>query len=304
VTVPETFFHERRIGFGDCDPARIFFAPRAFDFAMEALEACFREALGAPWEELRRQGLGLRVRSASCEYRRSAAASEVVRLQVATASLAAEAAALSVEGAVAGATCFEAGLEVVLVDLATGGAAPLPAALRGRLEALRLPAPPGPEVEARPPEAGAPGAALFTRPRRIRHGECGPDGLAYAPRLMDLAVEAVGEWYEEVVGLTWIRQCHQQLGTPFVSIRADLLRPLRAGQEVVLAVRAPRLGRASICYEVVLREPDGARCLEARMSACHISEASGAPQPRPFPDDLRARIEAHQRACRAAGAAE
>jgi acyl-CoA thioesterase FadM len=46
------FVHVRQVHFGDCDPARIVYTPRFLDFAMEAIDACLRERVGAGYYEL------------------------------------------------------------------------------------------------------------------------------------------------------------------------------------------------------------------------------------------------------------
>ncbi len=45
----------RRVKWGDCDPAGIIYTPRVLDYAMEILEAWYREVLEAPWLRLNRE---------------------------------------------------------------------------------------------------------------------------------------------------------------------------------------------------------------------------------------------------------
>ncbi len=39
----------RTVKWGDCDPAGIIYTPRVLDYAMEILEAWYREVVGVPW---------------------------------------------------------------------------------------------------------------------------------------------------------------------------------------------------------------------------------------------------------------
>jgi acyl-CoA thioesterase FadM len=142
-------------------------------------------------------------------------------------------------------------------------------------------------------------APHFTRPRRVRYGDCGASGDAYAPRVVEWAVEAVGEWYEEQLGISWLEQCIRGRGTPFLAIRCAYLRRMEPGRLITMAVSIPRLGKASIGYAVVGRDERGEPCFEADMSACYITEEGGPRRSMPFPDDLRARILAYQAAERA-----
>ncbi len=49
----------RAVKWGDCDPAGIIYTPRVLDYAMEALEAWFREVVGVPWLTMNREmGMG------------------------------------------------------------------------------------------------------------------------------------------------------------------------------------------------------------------------------------------------------
>ncbi len=49
----------RTVIWGDCDPAGIIYTPRVLDYAMEILEAWYREVLGVSWLKLNREmGMG------------------------------------------------------------------------------------------------------------------------------------------------------------------------------------------------------------------------------------------------------
>ncbi len=45
----------RTVKWGDCDPAGIVYTPRVLDYAMEILEAWYREVVGVPWLTLNRE---------------------------------------------------------------------------------------------------------------------------------------------------------------------------------------------------------------------------------------------------------
>lgn len=45
----------RTVKWGDCDPAGIIYTPRVLDYAMEILEAWYREVVGVPWLKLNRE---------------------------------------------------------------------------------------------------------------------------------------------------------------------------------------------------------------------------------------------------------
>jgi len=45
----------RTVKWGDCDPAGIIYTPRVLDYAMEILEAWYREVVGVTWLKLNRE---------------------------------------------------------------------------------------------------------------------------------------------------------------------------------------------------------------------------------------------------------
>jgi len=301
----QPFTCSRRVGFGDCDPARITFAPRALDYAAEAVEGWHEVALGLSFGEIaRRLGLAVRVDALECEYRRPLLASQTARLCVAGLALDGDRYTLGVGCEVEpGAPAFEARLTMAFAD--GERAVAIPTELRGRMEGYRarhggLPPPPGTSAARRLPAAplpgGAPGAAPFVREHRVLTGECGHGGTLYAPRTVEHAVEAVGEWYERCLGISWLEQTWIGLGTPFVHIRCEIFRPMPPGTSLRLTVAVPRLGNASIGYDV-LAHAGGEPCFDARLSACHVSQTREGSRPRPFPPEMRERIQAYRRTC-------
>lgn len=293
----EPFRHRHRVGFGECDPARIFFAPRAIAWAAEAVEAWSEAALGLSWAGALAQGREVRVLSMDCAYERSAAASQELELTVAP--LAAGTDTFTV-GAVAelgpGEVSFRTRLTLALAERGKSAPLPLPPELLARIAAGGAAPGPPPHAPHRAREAprAAAGTPTFTRSHRVGYGDCGPSGGVYAPRVADWAVEVVGEWYETQLGISWIEQCRRGRGTPFLAIHVEIPARMEAGELVTMDVSIPRLGKASIGYAVVGRDERGAPCFEADMSACYITEEAGPPRSMPFPDALRARILAFQ----------
>jgi 4-hydroxybenzoyl-CoA thioesterase len=52
---PFPFSFTRVVKWGDCDPAGIVYTPKVLDYAMEIVEAWFREVLGVSWLRLNRE---------------------------------------------------------------------------------------------------------------------------------------------------------------------------------------------------------------------------------------------------------
>lgn len=49
------FIQSRIVRWGDCDPAGIIYTPRILDYAIETIETCLREVMGASWNVMREQ---------------------------------------------------------------------------------------------------------------------------------------------------------------------------------------------------------------------------------------------------------
>ena len=285
-------------------PARIFFAPRAFDYAVEAVEGWFEEALGAPWTALRaREGLDAKVFALDCEYERPLVEGDEIEVAAEVAAFESDAITVRATGLLpTGERSFRAEVALALVERDGDRRVGLTPERRARLEALlaRGTAAGGSAAAARGEERPRPPLATpFTRSRRVHHGDCTASGDVYAPRVAEWAAETVGEWYAETLGISWSEQCRRGRGTPFLGIRCEIARRLEPGTALTLAVSIPRLGNSSIGYAVVGADERGTRCFEARMSACYISDEGGR-RSMPFPDALRERIVAFQAACRGA----
>lgn len=307
----EPFSYRRRVAFGECDPARIYFAPRAVDYAVEAVEAWFEAILGVSWAGLAgAHGLEVAFRRVSCEFLRPLVAGQVIRVRVRVVGVAPSRLTFLAAGEEAsGEECFRVRLEGILAGRAGLTPVPIPAGHLARIEAYRSGcgegADPGPapgETILPPPGNGqAAGGVPFTRQHRVLYGECGLSGRIYAPKVLDVIVEAIGEWFEEIPRVSWLELVSERRqGAPWVSAECDFLRPMVPGQVITVSILVPRLGRASVGFDVTGRDADGAACFASRWTACFIDQDTGF-RPMPVPEEIRARIQAYRAACEAAG---
>jgi acyl-CoA thioesterase FadM len=323
----EPFSYRRRIAFGECDPARIYYAPRAVDYAVEAVEAWYESVLGITWADLVvRHGLEATFARVDCEYLRPLVAGQTiqVRLRVVGTDATKIHFRMSGEGD-SGDPYFQASLVACLVERNHVTPVPVPPGIRDRIETYRSQCGEGAAVPAgghrrddlpgragggldrdgtkrlRLHREGPAGAVPFTRQRRVVYGECGPSGTIYPPKVFEFAIEAIGEWYEEVPGITWLDLVSvRKQGAPFVSVACEYLRPMVPGQRITLVVRVTRLGRASIGFAVEGYDADGAPSFDARLAACFIDQEKGF-RSIPIPEEFYGRIQAYRAACEAGG---
>jgi acyl-CoA thioesterase FadM len=79
----KSFIQQRRLNWGEADPAGTIYAPRAIDFAIQAIEALWIEAAGVSFNELHaRLGLGAPWVHTSCEFASPLRAGESFDLRV------------------------------------------------------------------------------------------------------------------------------------------------------------------------------------------------------------------------------
>ncbi len=307
------FSMQRRVSWGECDPARIYYTPRAINYAVEAVEAWYEVVVGLSWTGLvERYDLDAPFVHIECDYLRPLVASQVVRLRVWVCRADCTSVAFVVSGEdEKGASCFRARLVGVFVEAKTLTPLAIPAEIRQRIESYRarcgeadetLNRSNFPGVPAEPLAEGAEaggmgqyrlpsGATLFARQRRVVYGDCDASGRIYAPKAFDYAVEAIEEWFEDVPGVSWMDLvCLRKQGAPFVTAGCDYLRPMVPGQSLRVEVRVTRLGGASISFAVTGYDDRGVACFDARLAACFIDQ-DGFRTMR-IPEEFRLRIEA------------
>lgn len=133
----KTFVQRRRLSWGEADPAGTIYAPRAIDFAIQAVEALWIDALGLSFREFQaRHGLGAPWVHTSCEFARPLRAGEPFDLAIALEKLGTS--SLSWRGEAKrpdGEPLFRLKLVSVLIDMNSGASRVIPADVRAGLAA-------------------------------------------------------------------------------------------------------------------------------------------------------------------------
>ncbi len=133
----QTMTSERIVQWGDSDPAGRINSPRAFDYAVEIVEAFFRTELGLCYRELiYDRGLGFPVVSASCDYTAMLQEGDGVKLSATVERITTSTVTWQVVAhhAVTGAKAFTVRITSCFISNATGRAIPIPAEWRGKFE--------------------------------------------------------------------------------------------------------------------------------------------------------------------------
>ncbi|GAB4365177.1 MAG: hypothetical protein Kow00128_07540 [Deltaproteobacteria bacterium] len=303
MTAP--FSYRRRVGFGDCDPARIYYTPRAFTYCVEAVEAWWEAVLSDSWTGLlARDGLEVRFFRARSEFARPLTVGQTVGVKVLVSDPGSDRIRFWLTGEdEAGERCFLADLAAGLYDRERDRIVPIPERDRERIfgyaSAFGIEGNPlSPQGMTDPPPP--PGRRtfpdrLFARARRVAFGDCTPAGSADLPKIVEYAVETVGEWFEKVPGVSWLELVSVRMqGAPAVSASCELYRPVTAGREMAMGVRVLRLGRASLSLLVEGNDPEEIPLFDVGMTVCFIDQRDGF-RSMPVPEELRRRIESYRR---------
>jgi len=131
----KTFVQQRRLNWGEADPAGTIYAPRAIDFAIQAIELLWIEPAGVSFNDLfARQGLGAPWVHTSCEFAKPLRAGEPFALRIALERIGRS--SLNWQGEAMrpdGESLFRLKLVSVIIDAKSGEARSVPDTIRNAL---------------------------------------------------------------------------------------------------------------------------------------------------------------------------
>lgn len=133
------FAMRRVVSWGDCDPAKIIYGPRALHFVMEAVEAWHREVVGTSCYALNTElGMGHPTVRAEIDYLRPLRADQEIAVRVRVAKVGRSSVTYHVSGGDDdGNTYFLAVLVACYVSEGEGRAVAIPERFRRRVAAYR-----------------------------------------------------------------------------------------------------------------------------------------------------------------------
>lgn len=130
------FVQQRRLNWGEADPAGTVYAPRAIDFAIQAIESLWVEAFGLSFRDYRaRHNMTAPWVHTSCEFERPLRAGEPFTLSIALEKMGGS--SFTWRGVASrpdGAALFRLKLVAVMIDASTEAACPIPDAVRTGLQ--------------------------------------------------------------------------------------------------------------------------------------------------------------------------
>ena len=136
------FEHRIRVGWGDCDPARIAYTGRLPNFALEAIDAWWGDTIGADWYHMELdRGFGTPFVSLSMDFRSPVTPRNPLICKVAPTKLGTTSVTLRVEGFQDGVLCFEGAFTEIFMIPGKFKSVPPPAEIRAKIEAPLIDAP-------------------------------------------------------------------------------------------------------------------------------------------------------------------
>jgi len=131
---------------------------------------------------------------------------------------------------------------------------------------------------------------MFSFNRELRFGDCDPSGIAYFPSYLNILNGVVEEFWAAIdfpwSGLITLRK----IGTPTVHLTCDFSRPSKFGDRLTFKLRISRVGRASLHLAHIVSGADGMRWRARQiLAATSLVDHHAIP----WPDDVRAALEAH-----------
>lgn len=132
------FIVPRRLAFGEADPAGTIYAPRALDFAIQAIELLWIEATGISFRELNRRKMGAPYVNIACQFAQPLRAGEEFALRVRIEKLGNSSLTYDVKAhAPDGVLLMHMSLTSVVISTETMKAIPIPDQIRAALQAFR-----------------------------------------------------------------------------------------------------------------------------------------------------------------------
>ncbi|MCP5426312.1 MAG: acyl-CoA thioesterase [Gammaproteobacteria bacterium] len=144
-----------------------------------------------------------------------------------------------------------------------------------------------------------PATAPYTYRRRIHWSHTDAAHIVYTVRFFDYAMEAIENWFQDVVSLDWYRlNLDLHMGTPFVHIDMDFKAPLTPRHDLLVTVEVERLGDKSLSFKVFGKRSDEVDSFEARFTCCMVDNRSMTPIS--VPERMRNDIQNYIASCEAA----
>lgn len=135
----------------------------------------------------------------------------------------------------------------------------------------------------------------FTISRDIRFSDSDPAGIVFYAEFFRMFNDLFEDWLVKRLGIDFAHQFqNEQRMFPLVHVEVDFKESRRMGQTLDLSLVLTKLGRSSICYDIVGHDGD-LEILRGSFVTCVASKESMSTIE--IPAEFRARMEEYMSAC-------
>ena len=135
----------------------------------------------------------------------------------------------------------------------------------------------------------------FTVSRDIRFSDSDPAGIVFYAEFFRMFNDLFEDWLVKRLGIDFANQFqNEQRMFPLVHVEVDFKEARRMGQKMDLSLILTKLGRSSICYDIVGHD-DGLEILRGSFVTCIASKKSMSTIE--IPAEFRLAMEEYMAAC-------
>lgn len=135
----------------------------------------------------------------------------------------------------------------------------------------------------------------FTVSRDIRFSDSDPAGIVFYAEFFRMFNDLFEDWLVKRLGIDFADQFqNEQRMFPLVHVEVDFKEARRMGQKMDLSLILTKLGRSSICYDIVGHD-DGLEILRGSFVTCIASKKSMSTIE--IPSEFRLAMEEYMAAC-------
>ena len=135
----------------------------------------------------------------------------------------------------------------------------------------------------------------FTVSRDIRFSDSDPAGIVFYAEFFRMFNDLFEDWLVKRLGIDFADQFqNEQRMFPLVHVEVDFKEARRMGQKMDLSLMLTKLGRSSICYDIVGHD-DGLEILRGSFVTCIVSKKSVSTIE--IPAEFRLAMEEYMAAC-------
>ena len=130
----------------------------------------------------------------------------------------------------------------------------------------------------------------FSTRTKIRFAHVDAAGIVFYPRYFEMLNAALEDWFAEALGIDFAAlHLYRRIGVPTVRLECQFSAPSMLGDEVDITITPAEVGRSSCSIRYRLRCKDVERL---KADAVIVCMDLGVKRATPWPDDIRARMEA------------